>query len=286
MLTLLVSCSKPVANFVMIQDDSVVPTTIRFENTSTEAESYTWVFGDGNTSNELNSEHRYLLSGKYEIQLIAKKGNKQSVKKKEVVFSAPEICLVEMETNFGSMLIQLYDETFKHRDNFIKLAEQGYYEGLLFHRVIDGFMIQGGDPKSKNAIPGAALGNGGPGYKIDAEILPQYGHIKGALAAARQGDNVNPEKKSSGSQFYIVHGKALSKKDVASIESRKGFDYPVDLKEAYIQHGGTPFLDREYTVFGRVINGLEIVDAIAKVSKDRRDRPEENVIIKRVSVIK
>jgi len=280
------SCSKPVANFIINQDDSVVPATISFENTSEDAESYSWMFGDGNSSSEISPSNRYLLSGKYKVKLIAKKGGKESERTVDIVLNAPEICLVEMETNHGNMLIQLYDDTPKHRDNFIKLAEEGYYEGLLFHRVISSFMIQGGDPNSKNAPKGSPLGTGGPAYKIDSEFLPQYGHVKGALAAARQPDNVNPEKKSSGSQFYIVHGKEISEKDLERLGNQKGIDYSKELKQSYLERGGYPPLDQEYTVFGIVIDGIDVIDSIAKSEKDRRDRPVEDVIIHRLNVIK
>ena len=175
------------------------------------------------------------------------------------------------------MIIKLYDETPKHRDNFIKLAEQGYYDGLLFHRVIDGFMIQGGDPKSKDAPTGTPLGSGGPGYQVDAEFNKNLVHIKGALAAARTGGPSNPKKKSSGSQFYIVDGKKISEAQLKAIGQEKGIDYTDEQKRIFAEQGGTPFLDMEYTVFGQVIQGFEVIDEIAKAQKDRRDRPNQDV---------
>lgn len=286
LVTSLAACSKPVANFVIKQDDSTVPATLSFENQSQDAEAYSWSFGDGNQSEETNPMNRYLLSGKYKVTLVAKKGNKQSKETKEIFLTAPDICLVEMETNMGSMLIQLYDDTPKHRDNFIKLAEESFYDGLLFHRVINQFMIQGGDPKSKDAKEGAALGSGGPGYQIDAEFVSNLAHVKGALAAARQGDRVNPKKKSSGSQFYIVHGKPLTEQELTRIANQKGIDYPKEIIKTYIEAGGTPFLDQEYTVFGQVIEGMDVIDKIAAVQTNRRDRPESDVIIKRINIIK
>ncbi len=280
------SCAKPIAKFAIIEKEDKVPANVSFENQSEKAESYSWDFGDGNSSSEASPVHRYYLSGKYNVTLKAKKGGKESKLTKEIYFDAPEICLVEMKTTLGTMLIQLYDETPKHRDNFIKLAEQGFYNNLLFHRVIEGFMIQGGDPNSKNAKPGANLGSGGPGYTIEAEFNPDLVHVAGALAAARQGDNVNPEKRSSGSQFYIVHGKPVKEDRLKAIGERAGLNYSPDVIKEYLAKGGTPFLDNGYTVFGKVVDGLDVIDKVAKVRKDGRDRPNKDVKIISVKVIK
>ena len=153
---------------------------------------------------------------------------------------APETCLVEIETPQGNMLVQLYDETPLHRDNFLKLAEDGFYNDLIFHRVIDGFMIQGGDPNSRDAPPGANLGSGGPGYQIAAEFNESHIHLKGALAAARTGDGVNPERKSSGSQFYIVQGNPVNENMLEMVGVRNGIEYSPDQRKAYAEVGGTP----------------------------------------------
>jgi len=179
----------------------------------------------------------------------------------------------------------LYDNTPKHRDNFTKLADEGFYDGLLFHRVINGFMIQGGDPGSKNATKNKRLGSGGPGYQIDAEFNPENIHIKGALAAARMGDAVNPEKKSSGSQFYIVQGNKLTEAQLKQIENRKGIHYTEEQKKLYMETGGTPFLDMDYTVFGRVIEGLDVIDKIAKAKTGQGNRPVKDIWMK-IKVIK
>lgn len=285
-ILILSSCAKPLARFTYTSSDNEAPSKVKFENTSEKSESYFWDFGDGTTSEEVNPEHKYFLSGNYTITLKAKKGNKEHMTTQNIAIDAPHDCTVEMETTAGNVTIQLYDNTPKHRDNFIKLAETGYYDGLLFHRVINGFMIQGGDPDSKGAQPGQRLGAGGPGYTVPAEINAENAHIKGALAAARQGDAVNPEKKSSGSQFYIVHGKSVSEAELAGMESRKGVAYTPEAKAAYLEQGGVPFLDQEYTVFGIVIEGLDIVDAIAGTNTDRADRPTEDVKIIKVRVIK
>ena len=236
--------------------------------------------------------------------------------------------IVKISTSLGDMKVRLYDETPKHRDNFLKLANEGFYNGLLFHRIIKGFMIQGGDPESKTAPKGKSLGAGDVGYTIDAEfVYPQLFHKKGALAAARTGDEVNPEKKSSGCQFYIVQGKKYSDSELNQMEKQmlmqakekrfnamarenadevmrlrlardqkglmalqtklidelekefkgKKVTFTDEQREAYKTVGGTPFLDNDYTVFGEVIEGLEIIDEIAKVKTDRGDRPEDDL---------
>lgn len=278
-LLLLASCSRPIANFSYSGETKVLE-KIDFENTSEKAETYEWDFGDGNTSNEMSPDHTYKSSGNYLVRLKASKEGKSRVKEERIVVAAPEECLIELETAFGNILIQLYDDTPKHQENFTKLVEEGYLDSLLFHRVIEGFMIQGGDPNSKNAPAGQPLGSGGPGYKVDAEFVDTLVHLKGALAAARQGDQVNPQKKSSGSQFYIVHGRPLTDEQLDRIEAQKGIRYSKEHREAYKTIGGAPFLDREYTVFGKVIEGLEVIDEIAKVQTDPRDRPTQDIIMK------
>lgn len=189
--------------------------------------------------------------------------------------------IVEIKTPKGNMYVRLYDETPKHRDNFLKLAEEGFYNGTKFHRIIKSFMIQGGDPYSKNPATEDMSGTGGPGYTTDAEINPQFFHKKGALAAARQGDAINPQKKSSGSQFYIVQGNAYNKNQLDSLESRirsmkPSFSWPDEQKEVYAKLGGTPHLDGDYTIFGEVVKGLDVLDAIAKIPTVPGDRPTED----------
>jgi peptidyl-prolyl cis-trans isomerase B (cyclophilin B) len=182
--------------------------------------------------------------------------------------------LVTITTEFGKISLLLYDETPKHKANFIKLAQKGFYDSLLFHRVIDNFMIQGGDPNSKNAKVGDRLGNGDVGYKIDAEFKPEIFHRRGVIAAAR--DN-NPEKASSGCQFYIVQRKPLSEPEILQMETRIGKPIPEYQKEVYRKIGGTPHLDMGYSVFGEVIQGMEVVDKIAAVPRDPFDRPQKDV---------
>ncbi|VTY05405.1 Putative peptidyl-prolyl cis-trans isomerase [Prevotella melaninogenica] len=244
---------------------------------------------------------------------------------------------LKIKTTEGDIIIRLYDETPKHRDNFLKLAKEGYFNGTLFHRVIKDFMIQGGDPDSKNAPKGKMLGTGGPDYTIPAEfVYPQYFHKRGALSAARTGDEVNPEKESSGSQFYIVWGKTFKPAELKQMEhqmamqqeqqvfnqlTREHHEEIMNLRrnrdrvglqelqdklieqtkitckqqgkpsfteeqiEVYTNVGGTPFLDNQYTVFGEVEEGLDIVERIQNCDTDHNDRPTEDVKIETVALL-
>lgn len=241
---------------------------------------------------------------------------------------------VKIQTTLGDITVRLYDETPLHRDNFVKLAKEGYYDGTLFHRVIKNFMIQGGDPDSKGAPAGKQLGVGGPDYTIEAEIKPELIHKRGALAAARQGDEVNPERRSSGSQFYIVWGQQynagqmgqlqkqiemqqlqaafnalvqehrsevmqlrrdrnraglqeLQDKLVAEAEAKvkaAGAGLTDAQKEAYTTIGGTPHLDGQYTVFGEVEEGLDIVEMIQQAATAPGDRPIDDISMKMVVI--
>lgn len=244
---------------------------------------------------------------------------------------------LKIKTTEGDIIIRLYDETPKHRDNFLKLAKEGYFNGTLFHRVIKDFMIQGGDPDSKKAPKGKMLGTGGPDYTIPAEfVYPQYFHKRGALSAARTGDEVNPEKESSGSQFYIVWGKTFKPAELKQMEhqmamqqerqvfnqlTREHHEEIMNLRrnrdrvglqelqdklieqtkitckqqgkpsfteeqiEVYTNVGGTPFLDNQYTVFGEVEEGLDIVERIQNCDTDRNDRPTENIKIEAIDLL-
>ncbi len=240
---------------------------------------------------------------------------------------------LDVATTAGNIKIRLYDDTPLHRDNFLKLAKEGYYDGVLFHRVINDFMVQTGDPDSKDAPEGAVLGSGGPGYQIPAEIVyPKHYHKYGALAAARSGDEVNPERKSSGSQFYIVTGKKFSPQQLSRMEEmsvqkqlqayfmnlqRQHMDTikqlrlakdsvglenlrqeliketeanvkPVTMTEEQVRDyttiGGTPHLDGQYTVFGEVLEGMDVVEKIQKAETDGRDRPKEDIRIISIKV--
>ncbi len=251
--------------------------------------------------------------------------------KKEKMENQKETMLL-IQTDLGDIKIKLYNETPQHRDNFIKLAKEGFYDGTIFHRVIKDFMIQGGDPDSKNAPKGKMLGSGDAGYTVPAEfVYPQLFHKKGALSAARQSDEVNPKKASSGCQFYIVTGKKYSEGQILNMEQQMNhgkveevfntlvsknaakikklrldrdkeglyelqeeliaeakakadslpdFKFTPEQVKAYTTVGGTPHLDNQYTVFGEVVEGLDIVDAIQKVKTNRGDRPEEDIKMK------
>lgn len=179
---------------------------------------------------------------------------------------------VEVTTDMGTMKFKLYNSTPKHRDNFVKLANEGYYDGLLFHRIIPGFMAQGGDPDSRDAGPEKRLGGGGPGYRVDAEIGAP--HFKGTLAAARDG---NPQKASSGSQFYIVQGTPVSDQILQSSESRKKIKYSEAQVAKYKEMGGAISLDMDYTVFGEIVEGMEIIDKLCSVQTAPGDRPISDV---------
>lgn len=257
-----------------------------------------------------------LLAGAYSCKTAVKLGKKDRI--------------VQIDTEYGAVKIKLYDETPGHRDNFIKLAHKGFFDGTLFHRVIDSFMVQGGDPDSKGAKAGMTLGEGGPGYDIPAEFHPNLFHKKGVIAAAREGDQVNPKRESSGSQFYIAQGKvyepealealvvSINKKRANAVFENQRDQYKEELtqlqkdgefdkfntkmeemklkidsisksqililtdsmREAYSTVGGIPHLDQAYTVFGEVIEGLDIIDKIAAEETDGNDRPLKDMKMK------
>ncbi len=194
---------------------------------------------------------------------------------------------VLLQTSMGDIVIRLSDSTPLHRDNFLKLVKTHYYDSVLFHRVIQNFMIQGGDPDSKAAPSGKPLGNGGPAYRVPAEFRPTLFHKKGVIAAAR--DN-NPEKASSGSQFYLTQGKKFTDAGLDSVETyRLKRKIPIEQREVYKTLGGVPHLDQNYTVFGEVIKGIDVIDKISAVATSKgadRDRPIENVVILKAKLIK
>jgi len=195
--------------------------------------------------------------------------------------SKPKETYVTIETSMGNIEIWLYNTTPLHKENFIALAKEKFFNKLLFHRVIYGFMIQGGDPSSKDAPPNTKLGMGGPGYRIQAEI-GSY-HFRGTLAAARDG---NPDMKSSGSQFYIVQGSPVGDPTLNNIEQKQGIKYTEQERAYYKEVGGAPHLDNQYTAFGRVTEGMDVVDAIASVQVDANKRPLEDVKILATKVIR
>lgn len=189
----------------------------------------------------------------------------------------PVDTLVVINTDLGDMKVRLYKETPLHRSNFLKLAGEGFYDSLLFHRVIKNFMIQGGDPLSKNAAPGQMLGNGDNGYMVPAEFRDTIFHKKGALCAAR---TENPEKASSGCQFYIVQGQVFTQEQFGMIEAQRGMKFSEKQKQLYSTVGGSPWLDGAYTVYGEVIEGMDVIDKIATVQTQPGDRPVTDVRMK------
>lgn len=196
------------------------------------------------------------------------------------VFSQKSYPNIVLETSEGNLVVKLYSETPLHSENFLKLVKEGYYNNQLFHRVIRNFMIQAGDPNTKNAKPNERLGTGGPGYTIPAEFNINYYHKRGALAAARQGDNINPNKESSGSQFYIVQGQIFEFSQLnAMVQQGQHVPFSDDQIEVYTSVGGSPHLDYEYTVFGELIDGFDVLDKIAAKPTDRNSRPLEDVKI-------
>lgn len=196
--------------------------------------------------------------------------------------------IVRIETSMGNIRVALLDDAPIHRDNFLKLAESGHYDGTIFHRVINKFMIQGGDPDSKTAKKGQQLGDGDVSYTLQPEfLLPHYYHLRGALAAARESDDVNPEQRSSGSQFYIVTGKSFGPASLKKVRQQledKGIEMTAQMFDDYQQYGGAPHLDGSYTVFGQVIEGMDVAERIQTVETDKNDRPLEDVVVHRMVV--
>jgi len=199
---------------------------------------------------------------------------------KKTSVQVPHEQRVMLTTDSGSMVIRLSNKTPLHRDNFVKLVKEHFFDSLLFHRVIRDFMIQGGDPGSKHARQGQLLGEGSLAYNIPAEFDTALFHKKGALAAAREADAENPTKKSSATQFYIVGGKTFTDAEMDKIEDKLHIKIPENHRLVYRTLGGTPFLDMNYTVFGEVISGLDVIDKIASAPTDGNDRPLKNIRMK------
>ncbi len=194
----------------------------------------------------------------------------------------PKRPLVEIRTELGTMVVALYNETPTHRDNFLKLVQEGAYDSLLFHHVVQNFIFQGGDPDSRYAKPGTPLGAGDPGHSLPAEIIPGLVHERGSLGAVRQGDQVNPDRRSNGMQFYIVDGRTYEAADLDRFAERAARNgdtlvYTAENKAVYAREGGTPHLDGAYTIFGKVVAGQEVIDAIAALPCDAQNRPMKDL---------
>ncbi len=228
----------------------------------------------------------FLSTFSYSTAQIQKQVKKNTLRKTFTTQSPVPVpgTRIKIITDSGIIVIRLYDKTPKHRDNFLKLIKEHFYDSLLFHRVISTFMIQGGDPGSKYAQQGTFLGDGDVGYTIPAEFDTALFHKRGALAAARQSDEINPARESSGCQFYIVQGKKYTPEELSIMEQHLKRNFSAAAKEAYTTIGGTPFLDMNYTVFGEVEKGLEVIDKIAAAAKDPSDRPLKDIRMK-ISII-
>ncbi len=194
--------------------------------------------------------------------------------------------LVQIDTDMGKIKVKLFNDTPQHRDNFIKNVKEKRYDGLLFHRVIKQFMIQGGDINSKDAPIEQHLGDGDPGYTIPAEIVyPKYFHKRGMLCAARTSDDENPERASSGTQFYIVTGKFYTEMELDKMEKSDNKTFTPEERQAYMLEGGAPHLDNKYTIFGEVVKGMKVVDKIQFVETNEDDRPLKNIKIKTMTIV-
>ena len=194
---------------------------------------------------------------------------------------------IVFSTTLGNITIKLYDDTPFHQENFIKLVKQHFYDSLLFHRVIKDFMIQTGDPLSKNAKSGEFLGRGGTNYTIPAEFRKDYYHKKGAVAAARLGDNINPAKESSGCQFYIVTGRVFTNQELDALEAKgMHIKFTDEQRNIYTTIGGAPHLDYSYTVFGEVVDGMDVIDKISSADTDKNDRPVKDIRVLKTKIIK
>lgn len=200
---------------------------------------------------------------------------------------------VLLKTTSGDIVIELYNETPLHRDNFVKLVREGYYDGNLWHRVISDFMIQTGDSTTRHAVPGAEVGDYDLGYRIPAEFrFPKYFHKRGAVAAARESDSENPERKSSASQFYIVWGYNCGPRAMSNYQARVDsvmhgtVKFSKEMRDYYWDNGGTPWLDGQYTVFGEVVKGIDTVSKIVYVATDEHDRPIKDIRIEKAVLLK
>jgi len=277
----LLQCAYPVAHFEVDSTNLSAPAVVRTKNTSRNATSYEWRLNDVLITDASNFTHTFLESGIFKLQLIASKGTKQNDFSEIIEVKAPERCQVYMNTSKGSMIFELSEATPGHLSNFVSLIENGYYIDLAFHRVLDGFVIQIGDQKTR-LDPSIIISHE---EVIPQEISAGLIHLRGALAAARMPDEINPEKASSGSQFYIVDGHNLTLDDIKNYEATKQLNYTEDQINSYLKQGGSPQLDQEYTVFGYMKSGFDVLELISQVSTDQKDKPLEDVRILEMRII-
>ncbi len=272
-VTLIHSCNRPIAEFTHTTDTDRVPTQVHFTNHSRHASDFLWDFGDGSQSDHLHPQKTYYLSGTYVVRLIARRGMRADTAFDTLQLFPPAHCMVRIHTPLGDMLAELSDETPLHRDNFTRLVELGYYRDAIFHRVVPGFVIQGG----VHPVDSSVGFRDEPDSTIAAEIHPQLIHLRGALGAARLSDQMNPQRASSPTQFYIVQGHRVTEALLDRIEAENGILYTDQQRQLYLRYGGTPELDGKYTVFGYVRHGFEVIDSIAAVPRDERDRPLRDI---------
>ena len=279
---LLSACSKPIADFALkdVQKENQLPLLLQADNTSKNASSYIWKLNGREVSTSDHLNHQVYDSGRYVIELEAIEEGKSHIQQEEIIVYPSETCLLLMRTSHGDLIFELLEETPLHLHNMEKLIESKYYNGLLFHRIIDDFMIQAGDNKTRSS--GRRYDDPEP---IQHEIITDYPHYKGALAAARMPDDINPERASSGSQFYIVDGRSYDLERMQKVQKEKYFDYTEEQLLTYVDKGGAPQLDGEYTVFGYMKQGFDVLDKIARVSTDKYDRPIDEVKILEVKFL-
>ena len=275
-----IACSTPTALFDLEMEGASVPARVQTKNLSSNASSYKWTLNDSLISESEVVEFTLFTSGRYELCLEAMDDGKVDIYKKSVIVEAPHNCRVQISTTEGNMIFELYENTPGHLSNFIDLVEMGYYNGITFHRVMEGFMIQAGDNSTRVDEKKFEVQD-----QIPAEFRDEYVHHKGALAAARMPDEVNPDRASSGTQFYIVHGRSLTDDQLENYDVTRQVPYTADQKNLYKDKGGAPQLDGAYTIFGFLVDGEQVIDKIAGVQTNERNRPVEDVRIIEMKVL-
>lgn len=272
---LFIQCSVPKAAFDLEGDDvRTAPEYLYFNNQSINAKAFRWLINDQIVSQEQDLRYYFTESGNYKISLHAIEGDKVSTADHYIGVRAPKECMILISTDKGDMVFELYEQTPIHRRNMLNLIKMGYYEGIAFHRVIEGFIVQAGDNATRTDGKIFSLPE-----TIPNEINTNLLHFKGVLAAARMPDNINPDKASSATQFYIVDGRDVTKEELKFLGDGRSTPYRQSQVEAYLDNGGSPQLDHEYTVFGRMVEGQAVLDSIANVETNDRDRPIDEVRI-------